>query len=425
MTSKLSWITFVPFTLAAIGIKIIQLFFLGPDGTFFGFNSLMLSYLSIACAVLTMLFAVIFCAFDRKTAQVYVIDKNFFAGISGLLLAVTMACEGANRAFYAFRSMGADFFEVTDILLTIVSAVVFVVLGLNHFVGNGGVKGLSVFYLVPAIWSAFRLVKSFLSFTTVSIAVTDVTILACYIFTTMFLFNYAMIVAIMKGKSPVRAAFIYGLPSVTMLLSYSLYLLIESYYYRNSAFSLFSDLPSVEMLLLGVYILSFVCEMSAKVKRKDEIELIELTDSNEEYDKISDPDADIVDTLSNSVKYGNKPDEVVRKVLREGTNEDFLAEDDQVFIEVAQASMGETDEYDTDVDVSDFIYGQALEDDDFIMPDSESDTDLYDTQKEDAEHYITKEDSTYNEEEELNETDEFSMDRIDQLILEISEDEFN
>ena len=424
MTSKLSWITFVPFTLAAIGIKIIQLFFLEPGSTFFGFNSLMLSYLSIACAVLTMLFAVIFCAFDKKTAQVYVINKNFIAGISGLLLAVTMACEGANRAFYAFRSMGADFFEITDILLTIVSAIVFVVLGLNHFVGNGGVKGLAVFYLIPAIWSAFRLVKSFLSFTTVSIAVTDVSILACYIFTTMFLFNYAMIVALMKGKSPVRAAFIYGLPAVTMLLSYGTYMLVESYYYRNSAFNLFSDLPSIELLLLGVYILAFVVEMSSNVKRVDEIELIEITDSNEEYDKIHDPNADIVDTLSNSIKYGNKPDETVRKVLRKGNNEDFLAEDDQVFIEVAQASMNDTVDYESDVDVSDFIYGQPPEDDDFVAPSSE-DGNVYDVQAEDAEHYITKADSTYNEEEELDERKEFSMDRIDQLILEISEDEFN
>lgn len=425
MTSKLSWITFVPFTLAAIGIKIIQLFFLELGGTFYGFNSLMLSYLSIACAVLTMLFAVIFCAIDKKTAQVYVINKNFVAGISGLLLAVTMACDGANRAFYAFRSMGAGFFEITDILLTIVTAIVFVVLGLNHFVGNGGVKGLAVFYLIPAIWSAFRLVKSFLSFTTVSIAVTDVSILVCYIFTTMFLFNYAMIVALMKGKSPVRASFIYGLPAVTMLLSYSAYLLIGSYYYRNSVFNLFSDLPSIELLLLGIYILAFVVEMSANVKRKDQIELIEITDSNEEYDKINDPDADLVDTLSNSVKYGNKPDETVRKVLGKGNNEDFLGEDDQVFIEVAQASINETDAYVNDVDVSDFIYGQAPEDGDFVTPSFDNDGDVYGVQSEDAEHYITKADSTYDEEEKLDERKEFSMDRIDQLILEISEDEFN
>ena len=423
MTSKLSWIAFIPFTLAALAIKVIQLFFLEPDGTFYGLNSLMLSYMAIACAVVVMLFAVIFCMIDRKTAQVYVINKNFIAGISGLLLAVSMACEGANRAFYAFRSMGADFFEIADIVLTIVCAIVFVVLGLNHFVGNGGVKGLAVFYLVPALWSAFRLVKCFLAFTTVSIAVTDVTVLGCYIFTTMFLFNYAMIVALMKGKSPVRAAYIYGLPAVTMLFSYSVYLLVGSYYFRSSSFNLFTDLPSIEFFLLAIYIFSFIVEMSANVKRVDEIELIEESDI--EYSENNDPDSDIVDTLSNSINYGNKPDETVRKVLREGNNEEFLAEDDQVFLEVAQASMNETEDYVSDVDVSDFIYGQAPSADDFVMPVADNDAATYESKTEDAEHYITKADSTYDEEDDTSEPNQFSMDRIDQLILEISEDEFN
>ena len=426
MTSKLSWIAFVPFTLAALAVKIIQLFFLGPDGTFYGFNSLMLSYLAIACAVIIMLFAVIFCLVDRKTAQVYVIDKNFVSGLTGLLLSVGMACDGANRAFFAFRSMSADFFEITDIVLTILCAVVFVVLGLNHFVGNGGVKGLSVFYLVPTLWSAFRLVKCFLSFTTVSIAVTDVTILACYIFTTLFLFNYAMIVALMEGKGPVRAAFIYGLPAVTMLLSHSVFELVTALNAGVSSFNLFYNISSIELFLLAIYILSFIVEMSVKVRKNDEIEFIGEAEADEEYSEINDPDADFVNALSNSVNYGNKPDEVVRKVLREGENEEFLAEDDQVFIEVAQASMNTTDDYVSDVDVSDFIYGQAPADNEFVVPVSEENNGAeYESQKEDAEHYITKADSTYDFDDEIDEPTEFSMDRIDQLILEISEDEFN
>ncbi len=425
MTSKLSWIAFVPFTLASLAIKVIQLFFLSPDGTFMGFNSLMLSYLSVACAVVVMLFAVIFCLVDRKTAQVYVIERNAVCGITGLLLAVCMACEGANRAFYAFRSIGVDKFEIIDIALTIFCAIVFVVLGLNHFVGNGGVKGLAVFYLVPTLWSAFRLVKCFLGFTTVSIAVTDITILACYVFTTLFLFNYAMIVALMKGKSPVRSAYIYGLPAVTMLLSYSVFEITKAVHHTSLFFNLFSNLPYIELFLLSIYILAFVIEMSAKVKRVDEIE-IEGDEDEDEYGDIESADGDIVDTISNSVKYGNKPDEAVRKVLREGEEEDFLAEDDQVFLEVAQASMNTTDDYSHDVDLSDFIYGQAPSDDEYIVPETGSNDDsAYAVKDEDTSHYITQADSTYDEEDESDSPREFDMDRIDQLILEISEDEFN
>ncbi len=425
MTSKLSWIAFVPFTLAAIAIKIIQIFFMGEDGTFYGFSNLTLSYLAIGCAVAVLLFAVIFCLCDRKTAPVYLINRNIICGSFGILLAVCMACEAANRAFFAMRTMSIDKFEIVDIVMTVLCAVVFVVLGLNHFVGNGGVKGLAVFYLVPALWSAFRLVNCFLAFTTVSIAVSDVTILACYILTTLFLFNYAMVIALMKGKSPVKSVFIYGLPAVTILLSYSVYELSSAVVFLDRSFDIFSNLQSVELLLLAIYILSFILELSSYVKRKDEIEFIEEI-AEGEYSEVEDPDSDILDTISNSVVNGNKLDQAVRNVLREGENEDFLSEDDQIFIDVAQTSLNNTDEYLKDVDTSEFIYGSAPSEDDLIMPVETEDTPYVVQADDSVDLYITKADSTYDEEEMKSfKEEELSIDRIDRLILEISEDDVN
>ena len=184
MTSKLSWIAFVPFTIAAVAIKVIQLLFLDANGTFLGFNSLVLSYAAIACALVAMLFAVIVCFADKKIANVYPLNRNIFSGVIGLVIAVALACDGANTAFQLFRGTGFKTIDLLDIALTVVCAIVFVVLGLNHFVGNGGVRGLAVFYLVPAVWSATRLIVNFLTITTKSVVKTDVTILACYIFLT-------------------------------------------------------------------------------------------------------------------------------------------------------------------------------------------------------------------------------------------------
>lgn len=411
MTSKLSWIAFVPFTLAALAIKVVQLFFLDESGTFMGFNSIMLSYLAIACALAVLLFAVIFCMIDRKTASVYPINKNFVAGIFGLLTAVALACDGANRAFLVLRTFSYDFFEIADIVLTIACAIVFVVLGLNHFVGNGGVKGLAVFYLIPALFSAFRLVNCFLGFTTVSITVTDVSLLVCYIFTTLFLFNYAMIVALMQGKSPVRSAFIYGMPATLMLLSYGVYSIINAVYYQSVNFNVFANIESIELLLLGLYILSFVIEMSVCVRTKDDIEVVSQ-ENTEEYKEIAQGDA-VADTALPA------------------TGEDTLAVDDEVFFEVAQASMEtNNDEYLSDVDTSDFIYGAPPTDDDFVMPvdssDGQTEYGYGEESQESADLYITKADSTYDTLEEIVDDEDVGakMDRIDRLILEISEDEF-
>lgn len=431
MTSKLSWIAFIPFSIAAIAIKIIQLFFMGADGTFFGFNSIMLSYLSIACAVIVLLFAVIFCIIDKRIAPVYLINRNIFAGLFGVLFAVALACEGANRAFSAISNSTFEFFDVTDIILTILTAIVFVVLGLNHFVGNGGVRGLALFYIIPSIWSAIRLVNLFLSLTTVSIAVTDVTLLICYIFTTLFLFNYALIVSLVKSKSPVRSVFIYGLPAIVLLLSFSVYELTDALVLNNATFNFTDNLVAIEQALLALYIFSVAIEVTRHIKSKDQIEIVTESDK-EEYNELDDTDNDIINAIANSVTNGNTPDEEVTDVPKVGYNNENFAIDDQVFIEVAQASLNSeiTDDYIRDVDTSDFIYGAPPSDDDFVLPvgfDGESDEELpTGTYDESADMYITKSDSTYDTQayEVSDEDVDEQLDRIDKLILEITEEEF-
>lgn len=430
MTSKLSFITFIPFTLLAVAARVASLFFLDENGLFMGLNAFTLSYVSIACALFVLLFAVIFCLVDKKTASVYEIKRNIPASIFGILLAVLLACDGANRAFVAIRSATFSFLEITEISLTVLCAVVFVVLGLNHFVGNGGVKGISVFYLVPALWSAFRLVVCFLDFTTVSVMVSDVSILACYIFSTLFLFNYAMIIALMKGKSPVRSALIYGMPAVTMLMSYSVYEISKTFRYGVSSFTLFDSLPVFELALLAFYILSFIIEMSIFVKKKEEIEFLE--EENEEvYEDVDDPDSDIIKALGNSVTNGNEPDEIVDESEREGFNSDHLAIDDEVFIEVAQASMNNFDsDSDDKLDYKSFVYGNVPSDDEFILPINKGDNDenVVETKMVDESDnmFITDEDGSYFEEEDEVEKKiedvDARLDRIDKLILEITED---
>ena len=108
-----------------------------------------------------------------------------------------------------------------------------------------------------------------------------------------------------------------------------------------------------------------------------------------------------------------------------------IAVDDEVFFEVAQASMEtNNDEYLSDVDTSDFIYGAPPTDDDFVMPvdssDGQTEYGYGEESQESADLYITKADSTYDTlEENVDDEDvDAKMDRIDRLILEISEDEF-
>jgi len=421
MASKLSWIAFAPFTLAAFAVKVVQLLFLDESGTFMGITNLQLSYIALACVLAIFLLGVIFCLCDKKTAPVYVLDKNIFAGIFGLLTSALLACDGANRAFNMIRMMTFGFVEVADVVFTILCAIVFVVIGLNHFVGNGGVRGMALFYLIPSLWGAVRLVSCFLQFTTVSVVVTDVTILGCYIFATLFLFNYAMIVALIKGKNPVKSTLLYGLPAVTVLLSYSAYEIANAVMF-GANFKFFRNIEAFELLLLGLYIFVVLIEVSAKVRRKDEIVYVEGQADDEEYDDVSSPDSDIMEALNNSVTNGNSPDKPV-SVNADLYDKEHLSVDDQLLIDVVQTSIAEGDSEQDDDETSDFIYGTVPDDDDFILPvDSKVDDGIEITDN--IDDYITKEEATFddNAEETKEETVDSKMDRIDKLILEISQD---
>ncbi len=419
MTSKLSWIAFVPFALAALAVKAVQLFLLDDSGMFLGFSSLQLSYIALACVMAIFLFALIFCIIDKKTAPVYLLSRNVFAGCFGLLMAGMLACDGANRAFTMIRTMSTSAIEIVDVVFTVLCAIVFVVMGLNHFVGNGGVRGMALFYLIPAIWGAIRLISCFLQFTTVSIVITDVTILACYIFATLFLFNYAMIVALMKGKSPVKSAFIYGMPAAAVLLSYGVYEVANGLL-NTTNFRFFRSIESFELLVLGLYILAFVIEMTLKVRKKSEIKFIEDSEVEEEYEDIADPDSDILDALNSSVSNSNSSDKPV-SVNTDLYDKEHLSVDDQLLIDIVQNSMSVSD-IDED-ETSDFIYGAVPGEDEFILPVNNEENDEIEI-TDNVEDYITKEDAAYdNEEAAKEEKTESQMDRIDRLILEISEDE--
>ena len=222
----------------------------------------------------------------------------------------------------------------------------------------------------------------------------------------------------LKGKNAVKAIFIYGMPAVMMLLAHSVYL-IGTELYIDTKFDIFDNLLSIEFALLAIYILSFILEVTVCVRKKEEIEIIDSEKLEGEYNNIEGADSDIMDALTNSVTNGNSPDKPV-SVNTDLYTDDHLSIDDQVFIEVAQTSMEAELTDEEMVDTSDFVYGAVPSDDDYIMPVVSNENEAEYT--ENADYYITKEDSTYMAEDLSDEEIESKMDRIDKLILEITDE---
>lgn len=268
MKSKLSWIPFVPLALLGCFLKIGQ--GLLPEGSILGLSNLALEYLYLGCVALIFVFAVIFTAVDKKIAAYYLPRRNIFAGIVGLLLALLLAADGANAIFRNFSSGKVDVLGVVGAVLALLSAIVFIVLGLSYVFRRKEGKQFSLLNVIPALYFGIEMILSFVSFTTMSIRLADVSRLICYVFATMFFFNYALMLSLTKAKRAVKNCFVFGLPAVAVMLPYGAYHLAFSF---NSE-SMMDNVQPLELLMLGLFVLCVLIEISVHVKREEELEFV-------------------------------------------------------------------------------------------------------------------------------------------------------
>lgn len=371
MKTKLSWIPFVPLFLAAGFLKLAQGFM--PDGSILGLSALQLDYCYLGACVLIFLFTILFVLLDKKIAQYYLPHKNFPAGLTGILLSLLLAADGGFTVFQVFSSGKISVLEILGAALSLLSAVVFIVLGLNHSFRYKEGKNFSLFNVIPAILCGVRMILSFVQFTTISIRLADVSSLICYIFATLFFFNYAVVLSLIKSKNALKSCFIFGLPAVAALIPYGVYHLA----FRFDSELILKNAQPFEMLLIGLYILFVLIEMTVFVRGKEEVTLIE------------EEEAPVVNVAEEKV-------------------EGFIA-----------SNTGE-DENDSSDDTS---YLENRDTDDFLYQDtrgSGDDPEENDETKNDVENYLTEIQDDSEEEDDRPKNYEERLDEIDKLILDIT-----
>lgn len=377
MISKLSWILFIPLTLAAVFLKLAQTIL--PDNSILGLSDLKLDYAVIGCVALIFVFALIMCLCDRKISKYYLPHRNFAAGIIGILTALLMAADGADSIYALTSADKLDVLAVIEAAMLLFAAVVFVVMGLNHSFNNKGKKTFGLLYIAPALLCAVRLIRCFVEFTTISLRTADVTRLFCYIFATMFFFNYAVALSLTEAKHAVKSCFIYGFPASAAMIAYAAGNLYANFDTEN----LMANAHYVEIALMGLYILAFVIELTIFVKDKDHV-IIEDEDDVDykelHEDDITDRDDLIVTGLDDEERADNP-----------------------------------ASSYISTADTTDFLYQEAHNE-------TKRESSYYKAAENDVADYITDEiDSEYDQKgKEKSYADQ--LDEIDKLILEISGD---
>ena len=313
MKVKYSLIPFILATIATVGLKLMSIFGLDGSGMFLGMNKMGITYAVIGVTLALFLVCVIINILDRKTAPVYPVKKNFVAGAFAVLAGISVAVSSITTLLNTTNDSEYYLMTVVCAAFSVPAAIALVLMSKVHFTGKSTVSGVSMLFIFPALWGCSELVSEFLVATKVSISASDMTPLFCYIFITLYYFSHSMIVSRIKGRNPVKACFIYGLPAVAISLSYGLYVIFTAMIESTLASQ---GLFGAELIVFSIYALSFIVEMAFNSYTKDEIEIIDGMPDDE-------------DTYENSyVKSGGYDELVFAEKKDYENNEKTEAEDD-------------------------------------------------------------------------------------------------
>lgn len=304
MKIKLSLIPFIPAVLAMTALRLLSAFGNDDTGLTSGVNALLFSYLAVGVALVLFVLCTVFNIADKKTAPVYEVKRNVPAGIFSVLSAA-FALAYSVMTLLSRKDSEYLLIYIICAFLAILAAIGLVFMARTHFTGFAPISNLSFLYVFPSLWAVSELVSCFLEATKLSVAASDMSLLFCFIFLTLSLFPQAMVISKIPGRNPVKATFLYGLPSVAFGISYGAFLIVRVVFDGIGGVAL---LAGAMLISFAFYQLFFIIELARKALRKDEIVIVdEFTVEDEKPD--AEGNEDVVfsdDTTADKSDYTQK-----------------------------------------------------------------------------------------------------------------------
>ena len=317
MKVRLSFVPFIPIAIAMVVFKMMSLVAVDSNGFVAGMDRVGVAYTVIGGALALFLLCVLVNIFDKKTAPVYEIRKNPIAGVMACISAVLISGVSLFDFLNLSPASKYYFMAVITALSAIPAAIALFVMCTVHFRGKTTVNSISLLYIFPCLWSCTQLIGEFLNATKISVTASDMSQMFCYIFLTLYFFSYSMIISRIQGRNPVKACYIYGLPAAAICLAYGVY--VFSTTIVNGA-GRSNMLIGGMFVILAVYILSFVVEMSFNLIAKEDVKIVESYDDDEHRTVRNETDSDPDDINQLVFSKRNSRREDMEKFKKERKN---------------------------------------------------------------------------------------------------------
>lgn len=262
MTSKLTLAVFFPVALAVISIKLLSVF-----TGLIPIDDAILPYAIVLIVLAMFIINIIFCALDRKTSPVYILNRNIPGAIFALLSATFITSKSVLIIIQEIKAEQHGAVQFIASVLGVFAAISLVLVALAHLQGRNYMPRIGAFFLFMPAWACMMLVCEFLGNRTASPMSIDPMKLFTFAFAMIFLFKASMVIATVDGKNPVKSCYLYGLPMAALGLGFGTKTIAEIFvngldYSENSL--------GFAFIFLSLYAVSFTVEIALKSKSKDE-----------------------------------------------------------------------------------------------------------------------------------------------------------
>lgn len=291
MKAIINWIVLIPVLVLSISVELFTA--LNPEGaqSFFGMDVNGITEIVIIAVVALFVVFYLLSLFDRKTSPVHLLRHNYPAGICCVIAAFSLIGGTAANVAEAVRANGLSAIEIIVTLASALAAVALLLVGINHCTASNTKNGTAFFYLSVPVWCAVHLISRFMTHTAEPVAMADTLDLVMYVFLAVFFMYAMMVVSLVNGNNPVKAAVYWGAPASVASLVYAISVVGSTI--STEGASVFDYLEAVTCASIGLYILAFVAELSFMSKTVEQQYVLTEdaeadADSEEESDEADD-----------------------------------------------------------------------------------------------------------------------------------------
>ena len=276
MRSKLSWITFIPFTLAASPLMVMNVLGIHETGN-------VLPYVASGVLLLMFIINIVFCVIDKKTSPAYLLSRNVPLAVVSVIAAGLITSRSALTIIIPLREGNFNALYLALSTFGFLCAMCLIFCAVSHLQGRNFLPRMGLAFLAMSIWGGLTLINQFLDNRYVSVVQIDPMRLFCVCFIMIYFFKLPMIISTVEGKNPVKAMYLYGFSAASFGIAIGVRTIMNIIV---NGLDYSEDVLSFSLMAIGIYAILFNVEITRFSRTNEEQILVYDLDDFDENQRV-------------------------------------------------------------------------------------------------------------------------------------------